>query len=177
MQALSSTLAGNEIHPVNFVFQSSSIWIGWVSADEPGEAVVTNDGKILWGLSQRDLVKRCADVYGAVAIESATMFDMNKVLDGLCSRKAASDEVINCWNMLKDVSLALGAPRAVYRFDGVAEDRAYMAFFSATSGGELLGFAGGQVADRDFEVAKEVISNGVLMLLDATVQVRSQGRR
>lgn len=177
MRALSSTQAGNEIHPVNFVFQSYSIWIGWMSTDEPGEAVVKNDGKILWGLSQSDLVKRCADVCGAVVIESATIFDMDKVLHGLCSRKVSSDEVINCWNMLKDVRLALGAFRAVYALEGIAEDRAYMAFFSATSGGELVGLVEGQVADRDFEVAKEVVSNGVLMLLDATVQVRSQGPR
>ncbi|NUO76423.1 MAG: hypothetical protein HOQ32_10450 [Lysobacter sp.] len=162
---------------MNFVFQSYSIWIGWMSTDEPGEAVVKNDGKILWGLSQSDLVKRCADVCGAVVIESATIFDMDKVLHGLCSRKVSSDEVINCWNMLKDVRLALGAFRAVYALEGIAEDRAYMAFFSATSGGELVGLVEGQVADRDFEVAKEVVSNGVLMLLDATVQVRSQGPR
>ncbi|KRA74573.1 hypothetical protein ASD78_14030 [Lysobacter sp. Root667] len=139
-----------------------------MSTDEAGEAVVKCDGLILWGATQRDLVTSCTEIYSDAVIESATIFDLDKILESLCNRSdVSSDDLINCWNMLKDVRLALGAPGAFYKFEGVAEDQAYMTFFSTASGGGLLDMVESYPVDRDFEVAREVVSTGILMLLDA----------
>lgn len=168
-----STESGQElrlIYPIHFIVRSQSIWMAWQSVDEPNEAVLKDRDAVLWGETRHALVAMCLQKFSNLSIEDDVVFDLDTTLLKLSkSQDGISDEVINSWNILRDVKSSL-APEVggVFQFDSDRLVESYDRFFSMTAGGEILDIGERTIFDKDVRNAVDVISTGMTMLLHIT---------
>lgn len=156
-------------YPIHLVVQGRNIWLAWRCVDEIDEALLKRDGVVLWASTKSDLIEKCSGAHGEwLRSEEDTKIDLDSLLSRLIARDAISgSEVINGWNMLTDIQNSL-PPVVGARFnllDGSLLE-AYDHFFSDTVAADMLEFGRLEITDGDIQHAIEVVSTGMVMLLD-----------
>lgn len=153
--------------PVHLIVKGQNIWVGWRSTDEPGNALFRYDGEVLWANTKEVLIDRCSAA-GQLRVEDETVFDLDALLAKLLAGKAVDgNEVINCWNMLIDIRGALKNNVCVsFDLNESALLNSYDHFLSMTSVGDMVGIGFHELTEADLANAAEVVSNGMLVLMD-----------
>lgn len=166
------------IHPIQCLVQGRSIWLPWRSVDLPEQAIASDHSGILWADTLQRLVERCRCAGTDAPIEASTICDFDQVLAHLLGDGHVSpDEVINCWNLLDDIGQCLVAHERVSYGSMInrAEDVSFHTshrYLSITEAGRMLGLEAQEIGAHDRSVAAAALSDGMLMLLQAT-QLRS----
>ena len=165
------------IYPVHFIVQGRDVWLGWRSTDEQQEALFKRLGVLVSASTKASLFEQCLAAQDGLSFDEPVVFDLDRLLTALVARNAVcADEMINCWNMLIDVRASFG-PGLGMSFDLSDQSfkDSYDHFFASTSGGEMIDFGVYDISDSDVDIAVEIVSNGMAMLLE--VAKGQAGRR
>ncbi|MEH6420856.1 hypothetical protein [Pseudomonas sp. CGJS7] len=153
---------------MHFIVQGRDVWLGWRSTDEQKEALFKWLGVLVSANTKASLLEQCSAAQDGLSFDEPVVFDLDRLLTALVARKAVcADDVINCWNMLIDVRASFG-PGLGMSFD-LGEQSfkdSYDHFFASASGGEMIDFGVYEIGDSDVDIAVEIVSNGMAMLLE-----------